>query len=247
MGTSLSGPRGQAIPSGLRFETHDVTRIPLAVVLVVLLFTAGARSATDPLPIATPAPSVSILAPPKPTYQTEAEPLVTNPTSATPGARIEDLWSRGEIAFKAGDLDKALTLFSTALLSDERRARSWNYVGGVRFAQGDFSRALADFRKALELDPRDVRACNNVGTALERLADYAGAEAAYARAVLIDPLYPTTQRNLGILQSRRLGNPEAARRSWQRYLELAPNGADADEIRRELGAPASPPGAQPAR
>lgn len=152
---------------------------------------------------------------------------------------IEVLWARGEAAFESGDLDKALTLFSTALVSDERRARSWNYVGGVHFAQGDLPRALADFRKALELDPRDVRAWNNLGTTLERLGDFAGAESAYARAVQVDPSYPITQRNLGILQSRRLGNPEAARRAWRRYLELSPTGADADAIRRELSAPAT--------
>lgn len=167
-----------------------------------------------------------------------------------PGAAsIEELWTRGETAFKAGDLDKALLLFNMALTSDMRRARSWNYVGGVHFAQGDLPRALAEFRSAMELDPRDVRVCNNLGTTLERLGDYAGAEAAYAQAVLIDPSYPITQRNLGILQSRRLGNPEAARRSWQRYLELSPTGADADEIRRELatlGAAPSTPAPAPA-
>jgi len=150
-----------------------------------------------------------------------------------PGA-IEGLWSRGEAAFKAGDLNEALRLFGAALAGDERRARSWNYVGGVLFAQGDLSGALADFRKALELDPRDVRACNNLGTALERLGDYAGAAAAYAQAELIDPAYPPTQRNLGILMSRRMGNPDAARRAWQRYLALAPAGETADEVRREL-------------
>jgi len=184
----------------------------------------------------------ALLPPPATSHSAELPPVAGS---------IEDLWSRGEAAFKAGKMDEALRLFDAALASDERRARSWNYVGGVHFAQGDLSRALAEFRTALELDPRDVRACNNLGTVLERLGDYAGAEEAYGRAVLIDPAYPVTHRNLGILQSRRLGNPDAARRSWQRYLELAPAGAYADEVRRELAAlaaaaapPASPPPAR---
>jgi tetratricopeptide (TPR) repeat protein len=165
-------------------------------------------------------------------------------------ASIEALWSRGEAAFNAGDLDEAQRLFDVALSSDERRARSWNYVGGVHFAQGDLSRALTEFRTALELDPLDVRVHNNLGTVLERLGDYAGAEAAYALAAQIDPAYPVTQRNLGILYSRRLNDPEAARRAWARYLELAPDGPYANEVRRELAAlpaPAEPPAAQPAR
>ena len=167
----------------------------------------------------------ALLAPAAPARCTQPQP--------GPGS-IEELWSRGEAAFKDGSLDEALRLFTTALASDERRARSWNYIGGVHFAQGDYSRALADFRKALEIDPGDVRACNNLGTALERLGDYPRAAEAYAQAALIDPSYPVTQRNLGILQSRRLGNPAAARSAWLRYLELAPTGAYADEIRGEL-------------
>jgi tetratricopeptide (TPR) repeat protein len=161
-----------------------------------------------------------------------------------PGS-IEELWARGEAAFKAGNLDEAQRLFATALASDERRARSWNYVGGVLFAQGDFPRALEHFRRALELDPGDVRACNNLGTALERLGDYAGAEEAYGRAVLVDPSYPTTQRNLGILHSRRQGDPAAARSAWRHYLELAPNGPYADEVRAALDALAAPAAAGP--
>lgn len=166
--------------------------------------------------------------------------------ATTVAGSIEDLWSRGETAFKAGDLAGALRLFDAARTGDERRARSWNYVGGVHFAQGNFSRALADFRKALELDPRDVRACNNIGTALERLGEYSGAETSYAQAVFIDPSYPLTQRNLGILHAR-LKNPDAARRAWERYLELAPTGAHADEIRRELATfdASAPPATSP--
>jgi Tfp pilus assembly protein PilF len=158
-------------------------------------------------------------------------------------ATIEQLWSRGEEALSSGDLAGALLQFDAALARDGRRARSWNYVGGVHFAQGDLPRALQEFRTALELDPRDVRVCNNLGTALERLGDYRGAEAAYARAALVDPSYPITQRNLGILQARHLNDPAAARRAWQRYLELAPRARDADEIRRELDAlaPVAPP------
>jgi tetratricopeptide (TPR) repeat protein len=164
------------------------------------------------------------------------------PALAPNEGSIEQLWSRGESALKAGDPQEALRLFEAALSRDASRARSWNYLGGVHFTLGDLSRALQHFRRALELDPRDVRACNNIGTTLERLGEFAQAEEAYQRAATIDPAYPLTQRNLGLLQARRLGNFEAARRAWLRYLELAPNGAYADEVRHELEAlPGTPP------
>jgi tetratricopeptide (TPR) repeat protein len=169
-------------------------------------------------------------------------PAASAPALVPDEGSIEQLWSRGESALKAGDPREALRLFESALSLDASRARSWNYLGGVHFALGDLSRALQHFRRALELDPRDVRACNNIGTTLERLGEFAQAEEAYQRAATIDPAYPVTQRNLGLLQARRLGNPEAARRAWLRYLELAPNGAYAAEVRRELDAL---PGASP--
>jgi tetratricopeptide (TPR) repeat protein len=159
---------------------------------------------------------------------------------------IEQFWERGTSAFESGNLREALRLFNAALAKDESRARSWNYVGGVHFAMGDLLQAHQFFQRALVLDPRDVRACNNLGTALERLGEYAQAESAYQRAALIDPAYPLTQRNLGLLYSRRLGNPEAARRAWLRYLELAPTGAHAEEVRGELDAlPGTPPQTSP--
>jgi tetratricopeptide (TPR) repeat protein len=155
---------------------------------------------------------------------------------------IEQLWKRGKSAFESGDLTEALRLFNAALAKDESRARSWNYVGGFHFAMGNLPQARQFFQRALELDPSDVRACNNLGTVLERLGEYAQAESAYQRAALIDPAYPLTHRNLGLLYARRLGNPEAARSAWLRYLELAPPGANAEEIRKELDAL---PGASP--
>lgn len=177
------------------------------------------------------------------------QPVATARAAETPpvSASIEDFWVRGENAYKAGDLETALRLFDAALAIDDKRARSWNYVGGVHFAQGDLSRALTEFRTAVKLDPSDVRALNNLGTVLERFGDAAGAEAAYGKALLVDPSYPVTHRNIGILQLRRLGDPDAARRAWQRYLELAPTGPHADEVRRALASlPDAPPAPAPA-
>ena len=172
----------------------------------------------------------------------------TDPAAAGPGAdaepSIEDLWVRGERAYHDGDLDGALRLLESALARDERRARSWNYVGGVHFARGDLVRAREHFRTAHELDPRDVRASNNLATVHERLGDYARAEELYQQAALLQPSYAETFRNLGVLYARRLGRPDAARRAWERYLELAPPGPAAEAVRRELEA--LPPPATPA-
>ena len=165
-----------------------------------------------------------------------AQPPPSVPAVVSPGAQgpIEGLWAQGERAYRAGDLDAALRFFEEAIARDDRRGRSWNYAGGVHFARGDFNRALEHFRRAHELDPLDVRVCNNLGTAHERLGDFALAEKMYLEAARLDPLYPETHRNLGVLYARRLGRPEDARHSWQRYLDLVPAGSAAAAVRREL-------------
>ena len=197
--------------------------------LLLCAFPAPAAPALDAVPPAT-----------EPGLKVSRDGIPPAPSKSQ--GRIEALWARGTWVLEKGDPNVALHLFSAALALDDRRARSWNYLGGAHFMLGDLPRALQDFNRALELDPRDVRACNNLGTTLERLGEYSRAEQAYLRAESTDPVYPLTQRTLGILQSQRLGNLPAARRAWQRYLELAPNGAYAAEIRRELDAlPAAPP------
>lgn len=149
-------------------------------------------------------------------------------------ASLEELWAAGEQAFEAGDLEAAARRFAEALARDDRRGRSWNYLGGVHFARGDLARALEHFQRAHDLDPRDVRACNNLGTVHERLGNLARAEELYVQAARLDPAYPDTLRNLGVLYARRLGRPDAARRVWERFLDLVPAGPAADAVRREL-------------
>ncbi len=211
--------------------------------LAALLALAGLLAAAECLGTVAEAPAA-----PAPAQGPPAEP-------ETVQVPIEELWERGEALFEGGDTVAALQLFEAALARDRMRARSWNYVGGVYFTRGDLSRALEHFRRAVELDPRDVRALNNLATAYERLGEHARAEEFYLRAASVDPSHAPTQFNLGILYAHRLGLPEAARRAWERYLELEPAGPDAERVRRELGAlpppapagAAAPPPATPAR
>jgi tetratricopeptide (TPR) repeat protein len=186
------------------------------------------------------------LASPAPAQSPSAAPASPGPTAPreAPGGSIEALWTQGERAYQSGDLEAAERLFEQALARDDRRARSWNYLGGVSFARGDLSRALEHFRRAHELDPGDVRACNNLATVHERLGEFARAEELYVQAMRLDPAYPETHRNLGVLYARRLGRPEEARRAWERFLALVPSGPAAAAVRRELeGLPPPPSGA----
>lgn len=203
-------------------------RLRIAGILLAAFVALPAAPAWPaPAAVEAPVPVPAVL--PGPT-----EPPVVVPAKEGPASSIEELWSRGESSYERGDLDGALTLFEEALSRDRQRARSWNYVGGVYFSRGDLPRALEHFNRAADLDPRDVRVCNNLGTAYERLGEYARAEELYQRAALLDPGHALTQLNLGVLYARRLGLPEAARRAWERYLELDPAGPVADRVRAEL-------------
>lgn len=147
---------------------------------------------------------------------------------------IESLLSAGEKALEGGDLKEALNHFNLALELDRKRAKTWNYLGGIHFRRGDYSKALLHFKQALTIDPRDARASNNIGSAYEHLGNYGSAEEYYLKAIGIEESYPVPYRNLGILYVSRMNKPDLARSFWTRYLALVPGGADADVIREKL-------------
>ena len=55
----------------------------------------------------------------------------------------------------------------------------------------------------------------------------------YARALDADPTYASAWRGIGVVQAAR-GNAGDARAALERYLELAPRGADAGSIRARV-------------
>ena len=66
--------------------------------------------------------------------------------------------------------------------------------------------------------------------------DSKGALAQYRRALQANPKYAAAWRGVGLVYER-LGDKNAARIAYQRYLQLAPDASDAGEVRARLESP----------
>ena len=56
----------------------------------------------------------------------------------------------------------------------------------------------------------------------------------YKKASQIDPKHPMARMNAGVVYAFDLGRNQDAVTSFEKYLELAPNAPNADQIRQEI-------------
>jgi Tfp pilus assembly protein PilF/uncharacterized protein (DUF779 family) len=92
-------------------------------------------------------------------------------------------------------------------------------------------KALASFREAARLAPDTPQSYNDLGEAWRRLEKADQAVAAFEKALTLDPAYTPARYNLA-LTAAGAGKPELAVRHFERYLEDAPDAADADQVRQ---------------
>lgn len=99
---------------------------------------------------------------------------------------------------------------------------------------GDFANAAKYLEQAIAADPsqRDIylRLASLYGN---EMFDYTNAVVVLNKAQAKFPSDPEVYLQLGLAQ-RTLGNTSAAILAWQKYLELAPNGDQADTIREAI-------------
>ena len=103
---------------------------------------------------------------------------------------LDDL-DAGSIAFNERDYDKAISLFTKAIMSGEltREDLRFAYEGrGQAWAEkGDNDRAIADYTKAIVIDPKDAGAYYSRGNAWYNKSDYDKAIADYTKTIEINP------------------------------------------------------------
>jgi tetratricopeptide (TPR) repeat protein len=111
------------------------------------------------------------------------------------------------------------------------------YKSGAGEGQQYLLSAAALLEQAITVDPslKDLytRLADLYITEMGTTTALQAAVAVLNKAVALDPNNPDIYLKLGTAQ-RSLGNTEAAVLSWQKYLQLEPNGQYADLIREQL-------------
>jgi tetratricopeptide (TPR) repeat protein len=128
---------------------------------------------------------------------------------------------------------RAEEMYRKALELDPTLANALTNLGNVRFRRGFPEEAEQHYRAALGIDAEQPEAYYNLGFLYYERGDAQAAVTCFERAVSRDPAFADAHFNLA-MALEEVADRGAARRHWQIYLQLEPQGAWAEVARRHL-------------
>lgn len=144
---------------------------------------------------------------------------------------LRELWHR---ALTEPDAGRRVRLYEEVLRRYPDLGEA-NYNLGIEFFKtADYRTARHHFEQAIAKRPGFYQAYVNLGLTLHKLGRHREAKDVLIKAISISPDFGTAFLNLGIVYSEGLGDLGSARRSFERFIELAPDAAEAAEVRSWL-------------
>ena len=120
-------------------------------------------------------------------------------TGSAPVTTVEEALSRGDTAWRTGNLDLALYLFVQGLQVDSRNAPLLAKIGAIHESRGNLPLARKAFELAHEYDPADARLSERLGLILIALGDKTAAFDVFRAADRASPGRSRTLDGLGQL------------------------------------------------
>ncbi len=117
---------------------------------------------------------------------------------------------------------------------------AWVKLGHWHMDAKRFAEAIIAYRKALSINPNDADVLTDLGTCLKEIGEPKQAIEQYRMAIKINPNHPMAHRNLGIVLATDLKDNKNAITELEKYLNLAPNAADAESVRKYIKVLTSP-------
>ena len=111
----------------------------------------------------------------------------------------EAFYNRGFIYDKQGDLTRAISDYSKAIVLNSDYADAYNNRGYIYSRQGSNTQAVSDFNKAIEINPNIAGYYYNRGIPESKLGNNDGAIADFTRAIELNPYYADAYYNRSIL------------------------------------------------
>ncbi len=159
----------------------------------------------------------------------------------------------GEVYFKKGEVDKALSYCNKAIETNKEDARAYSLRGFIYLTKGDLDGAMSDSSKAISINPIFSGGYNTRGAAYFEKGVFDKAISDYKTAIELDPLATIVYCNRG-LAYYRLGQYEEAlddymvfyvtgklskedcRGAYDDFVKYAPNKAPTDtmDIRSQI-------------
>jgi len=115
---------------------------------------------------------------------------------------------------------------------DNRRA--WVQLGNDYYDSNQYPQAIEAYDKALALDPNDPNVLTDQGWMYRMLGWYDKAIENFKKASAIAPSHSQSVYNTWLVYRQDLQDLDGAKKAALRYLEIAPNGEKAADLRADL-------------
>jgi len=117
------------------------------------------------------------------------------------------------------------------LAQDPKNLNAWVQLGNDYFDTGQAQQAVNAYGKALELDPKNPNILTDQGIMYKQLGWYDKALANFEKAQQIDPKHQQSLVNMGVVYAENLNQPEKARKTWERAIEIDPSSSASQQLK----------------
>lgn len=111
---------------------------------------------------------------------------------------------------------------------------AWIALGNAQMDAQRFAEAISSYQRALDLDPKNSDVRVDMGTCYRGVGQPEKAIEEYKKASKYDPKHAMTYMNSGVVYAYDLNKKAEAIKSFEKYLELAPNAPNAADIRQQI-------------
>ncbi len=153
----------------------------------------------------------------------------------------EELYEQGLALGRAGDLQRAEQYLVASMEKGKDRREVVPMIARICITMNRFSAALAYVEPVLADYPESWTLRRLVGTLREGLGEHVEARRQYLRVLESEPNDPVTHYFLAMSYLESSRSQQEATRYMERYLELAPEGRHAREVRELLNEPVAVP------
>jgi len=150
-------------------------------------------------------------------------------------------WSQGQAGQNPVVVPPAMVMnpgeiqrLETIAKANAGNATAWIALGNAQMDAQRFAEAIISYQRALDIDPKNVDVRVDMGTCYRGVGQPERAIEEYKKGMTYNPRHPMAYMNAGVVYAYDLGKKAEAVKSFEKYLELAPNSPNAADIRQQI-------------
>ena len=117
--------------------------------------------------------------------------------------RIDAVMAQGGEEMQAGNLPKAIEIFSDVVKRRPAFAEGWNKRATAYYLAGEYDKSIADCHEVLKRNPRHFGALSGMGQIYTRLEQYEEALRWFRKALEVNPNMVGVEMNMELLKQKQ--------------------------------------------